>query len=411
MDSEREKIVTTTTCETMQLEKSRHDDRELISMNRNINNQRANAIRRLQRLRMKRKVENEERLLVASPRSTRLHNIPVPPTPPAREVNASKMQFLFEKRLKYSDVKEEGRIVLPKAFAEKYMPALESKKGIYMFMDDMVAPKIWMFRYRYWPNNSSKVYVLENTGEFVKAYGLQAGDFIMVYKDNESQRFGIGTRKCEAKEGDHREVSPNAAAGHALPTSKNNLVGKEQSGSTSSCCHGPPPDQQAAPATKSSEYSDGLRGFPFHLLQMEDFENLPERREALSDDKKLSIEEMPILTGFPALAYKGQLTLYRPFICRLHKARKCSSIAVVETVKVKRKEVQFPRKKEVEGNDGDNKVPEWKKLSSRELGIQNSMIARPTRLVLNCLRKKGIENISSKRSSWEAVSHMPCACR
>ncbi|GMH01111.1 hypothetical protein Nepgr_002950 [Nepenthes gracilis] len=41
---------------------------------------------------------------------------------------------------------------------------------------------------------------------------------------------------------------------------------------------------------------------------------------------------------------------------------------------------------------GDQKkVPEWKKLNSKELGISTSMIARPTRVVLNGLRKKGYE--------------------
>lgn len=33
--------------------------------------------------------------------------------------------------------------------------------------------------------------------------------------------------------------------------------------------------------------------------------------------------------------------------------------------------------------------PEWKKLNSKELGISTSMIAKPTKIVLNGLRKKG----------------------
>lgn len=35
--------------------------------------------------------------------------------------------------------------------------------------------------------------------------------------------------------------------------------------------------------------------------------------------------------------------------------------------------------------------PDWKKLSSKELGIRTSMIAKPTRTVLNALRKKGYD--------------------
>ncbi|GFZ08028.1 tRNA nucleotidyltransferase/polyA polymerase family protein [Actinidia rufa] len=40
---------------------------------------------------------------------------------------------------------------------------------------------------------------------------------------------------------------------------------------------------------------------------------------------------------------------------------------------------------------GDCKGPKWKKLSSKDLGINNSMIAKPTRVVLNGLKRKGFE--------------------
>ncbi|XP_057972053.1 uncharacterized protein LOC131160410 isoform X2 [Malania oleifera] len=40
---------------------------------------------------------------------------------------------------------------------------------------------------------------------------------------------------------------------------------------------------------------------------------------------------------------------------------------------------------------GDREMPEWKKLSSKDLGITASMIARPTRVVLNGLRRKGYD--------------------
>lgn len=39
--------------------------------------------------------------------------------------------------------------------------------------------------------------------------------------------------------------------------------------------------------------------------------------------------------------------------------------------------------------DGDSQAPRWKKLSSVELGIRSSMISKPTRVVLNALKKKG----------------------
>lgn len=39
---------------------------------------------------------------------------------------------------------------------------------------------------------------------------------------------------------------------------------------------------------------------------------------------------------------------------------------------------------------GDCKAPEWKKLSSKELGLSNSLISMPTKKVLNGLKKNGI---------------------
>ncbi|KAK7399269.1 hypothetical protein VNO78_10449 [Psophocarpus tetragonolobus] len=39
--------------------------------------------------------------------------------------------------------------------------------------------------------------------------------------------------------------------------------------------------------------------------------------------------------------------------------------------------------------ENNNKVPKWKRLNSKELGLRNSMIATPTKKVLNVLKKKG----------------------
>ncbi|KAK0588720.1 hypothetical protein LWI29_004624 [Acer saccharum] len=44
-----------------------------------------------------------------------------------------------------------------------------------------------------------------------------------------------------------------------------------------------------------------------------------------------------------------------------------------------------------EGSESSRKKPEWKKLNAKDLGISTSMIDRPTRKVLNGLKKKGYE--------------------
>ncbi|XP_058194705.1 B3 domain-containing transcription factor FUS3-like [Rhododendron vialii] len=43
------------------------------------------------------------------------------------------------------------------------------------------------------------MFVLEKTGDFVRAHGLQSGDFMMVYKDGQSERFGIRARKASSQ--------------------------------------------------------------------------------------------------------------------------------------------------------------------------------------------------------------------
>ncbi|KAK4395545.1 Poly(A) polymerase I [Sesamum angolense] len=45
----------------------------------------------------------------------------------------------------------------------------------------------------------------------------------------------------------------------------------------------------------------------------------------------------------------------------------------------------------VSGADVYGRAPEWKKLNSKDLGISTSKISSPTRVVLNCLKRRGFE--------------------
>ncbi|XP_065867992.1 B3 domain-containing transcription factor FUS3-like isoform X2 [Euphorbia lathyris] len=118
---------------------------------------------------------------------------------PARVIDERRLSFLFQKELKNSDVSSLKRMILPKA-AETHLPTLESKEGIFISMDDLDGLHVWSFKYRYWPNNNSRMYVLENTGEFVNTHGLQLGDFIMVYKDSLNQNYVIQAKKASDEE-------------------------------------------------------------------------------------------------------------------------------------------------------------------------------------------------------------------
>ncbi|KAJ6683698.1 hypothetical protein OIU85_007395 [Salix viminalis] len=119
-----------------------------------------------------------------------------PSSLPARAIDPRRLRFLFQKELKNSDVSSLRRMILPKKAAEAHLPVLESKEGIFIRMDDLDGLHFWSFKYRYWPNNNSRMYVLENTGDFVNAHGLELGDFIMVYQDSQSQNYVIQAKKA-----------------------------------------------------------------------------------------------------------------------------------------------------------------------------------------------------------------------
>ncbi|XP_057507544.1 B3 domain-containing transcription factor ABI3 [Actinidia eriantha] len=135
------------------------------------------------------------------------------------------LKFLLQKVLKQSDVGNLGRIVLPKKEAETHLPELEARDGIPIAMEDIGTSQVWNMRYRFWPNNKSRMYLLENTGDFVRSNGLQEGDFIVIYSDAKCGKYlirGVKVRqpgpKSEAKKPSKshkntRTVSPSAASG------------------------------------------------------------------------------------------------------------------------------------------------------------------------------------------------------
>ncbi|KAG2709931.1 hypothetical protein I3843_04G002000 [Carya illinoinensis] len=145
------------------------------------------------------------KLLSFTPSSSQLPPSPLHslPTLPAREIDPRRLRFLFEKELKNSDVGSLRRMILPKKAAEAHLPVLESKEGIFISMDDLDGLHVWSFKYRYWPNNNSRMYVLENTGDFVNMHGLQLGDYIMIYQDDQNQNYVIRAKKASDDDQDH----------------------------------------------------------------------------------------------------------------------------------------------------------------------------------------------------------------
>ncbi|KAB5532194.1 hypothetical protein DKX38_018864 [Salix brachista] len=77
---------------------------------------------------------------------------------------------------------------------------------------------------------------------------------------------------------------------------------------------------------------------------------------------------------------------FRPSLLYRIKKVRFSSVAAFKTLDVQENVIKGNSR-----NLGDFKAPEWKKLSSRELGIGNSLISGPTKKVLNGLKKNGYD--------------------
>ncbi|GFR51387.1 hypothetical protein Agub_g13817 [Astrephomene gubernaculifera] len=87
--------------------------------------------------------------------------------------------IIFEKALTASDVSGGGRVVVPKSIAEQYFPRLEQPSGVTISASDLDG-RGYTFKWRFWVNNSSRMYLLEGAGELHRNYGLEVGD-VMVF--------------------------------------------------------------------------------------------------------------------------------------------------------------------------------------------------------------------------------------
>ncbi|KAJ6377183.1 hypothetical protein OIU76_026201 [Salix suchowensis] len=124
-----------------------------------------------------------------------------------------KLRALLRKDLKKSDVGSLGRIVLPKREVEENLPPLHDKEGILLVLRDVNSNQEWGLKFKFWANNKSRMYVLENTGEFVKLNGLETGDSLTLYED-ESKNLYFSITKAQ--------TPASALTQTPLPLSQNN---------------------------------------------------------------------------------------------------------------------------------------------------------------------------------------------
>ncbi|CAI9755145.1 unnamed protein product [Fraxinus pennsylvanica] len=102
---------------------------------------------------------------------------------------------LFEKMLSASDAGRIGRLVLPKKCAEAYFPPISQPEGLPLKVHDLKG-KEWSFQFRFWPNNNSRMYVLEGITPCIQSMELQAGDVVTFSRLEPEGKLVMGGRKA-----------------------------------------------------------------------------------------------------------------------------------------------------------------------------------------------------------------------
>lgn len=115
---------------------------------------------------------------------------------------------LFEKVLSASDAGRIGRLVLPKACAEAYFPPISQPEGLPLRIQD-VKGKEWVFQFRFWPNNNSRMYVLEGVTPCIQSMQLQAGDTVTFSRMDPDGKLLMGFRRATALQSTKESSDPH----------------------------------------------------------------------------------------------------------------------------------------------------------------------------------------------------------
>ncbi|XP_039168559.1 B3 domain-containing protein Os07g0563300 [Eucalyptus grandis] len=102
---------------------------------------------------------------------------------------------LFEQTLSASDAGEIERIVVPKECAEAYFPSISQPEGLPLKVQDAKGSE-WIFQFRFWPNNNSRMYVLEGVTPCIQSMQLQAGDIVTFSRLEPEGKLVMGFRKA-----------------------------------------------------------------------------------------------------------------------------------------------------------------------------------------------------------------------
>lgn len=112
---------------------------------------------------------------------------------------------LFEKILSATDTGK--RLVLPKKYAEAFLPQLSHTKGVPLTVQDPMG-KEWRFQFRFWPSSKGRIYVLEGVTPFIQTLQLQAGDTVIFSRLDPERKLILGFRKASITQSSDQQADP-----------------------------------------------------------------------------------------------------------------------------------------------------------------------------------------------------------
>ncbi|ONK75980.1 uncharacterized protein A4U43_C03F22580 [Asparagus officinalis] len=127
---------------------------------------------------------------------------------------------LFEKMLSASDAGRIGRLVLPKKCAEAYFPPISQPEGLPLKVQD-ASGKEWAFQFRFWPNNNSRMYVLEGVTPCIQSMQLQAGDTVTFSRIDPEGKLVMGFRKASNASSEQDAQTVKTGNGFLTPPENN----------------------------------------------------------------------------------------------------------------------------------------------------------------------------------------------
>ncbi|KVH88572.1 B3 DNA binding domain-containing protein, partial [Cynara cardunculus var. scolymus] len=153
-------------------------------------------------------------------------------TAQSRHGNDHLLDRYMPKQLTASDAGRVGRLVLPKRCAEAYFPPVNEPFGEPLSIQDTEG-KNWDLNLRFWPNNNSRMYVLEGFSLVVKSVELVEGDVVTFSRLEPEGKLIMGYRKAKSTALSLKQVGLffRQATGAIVTVSPRNDVSK---GNTSS---------------------------------------------------------------------------------------------------------------------------------------------------------------------------------